>query len=240
MAVCPAHTFQVLTKRAARLPDWFAWVAEWKGGYLRGECGLLLDHLRAFVGSGAVYERAKRGLMRAIRTRWPSLPDPSTLEKSPFLALLGPAWPLPNVWIGVSVEDQQRADERIPDLLKTPAAVRFLSCEPLIADIDLAAWLSGLSWVIVGGESTERARPMHLAWARAIRDQCTRAGVPCFVKQLGSVWARDHENGCRIAREAILDSDAPEWADPWIATDAKGGDIGVWPEDLRVRQFPEA
>src|SRR5690606_37625495 len=77
-------------------------------------------------------------------------------------------WPLPNVWLGVSVEDQQRADERIPVLLDTPAAVRFLSCEPLLGPVDLSHHLFGgeLSWVIVGGESGPGARPFSPSWAR--------------------------------------------------------------------------
>ena len=106
-------------------------------------------------------------------------------------------WPLPNVWLGVSTEDQKRADERIPDLLATPAAVRFISAEPLIGPIKLKEvlggdWLAsgksgerrGLDWVIVGGESGKGARPMHPDWARALRDQCASAGVPFFMKQM--------------------------------------------------------
>ena len=99
--------------------------------------------------------------------------------------------PLPNVWLGTSVEDQRRADERIPHLLATPAAVHFLSCEPLLGPIrfsnvpgfnriglDLSRW-----WIIVGGESGPGKRPMDLAWARSIRDQCAAAGVAFFGKQ---------------------------------------------------------
>jgi len=105
------------------------------------------------------------------------------------------------VWLGTSVEDQARADERIPHLLKVPAAVRFLSCEPLLGPLDLdfgeiaiaqekdgygnASVAGGIDWVIVGGESGPGARPMHPCWARAIRDQCQAAGVPFFFKQWG-------------------------------------------------------
>jgi protein gp37 len=116
---------------------------------------------------------------------------------------------LPNVWLGTSAEDQPRADERIPDLLATPAAVRFVSLEPLLGPIDLrnikmgyathldalqGVWaapetgpnLTGnLGWVIVGGESGPGARPMNPDWARSIRDQCAAAGVPYFFKQWG-------------------------------------------------------
>ncbi len=90
-------------------------------------------------------------------------------------------------WLGVSVEDQAAAKERIPLLLETPAAVRFVSCEPLLGWLDLVQWLPELDWVIVGGENGPGARPMELEWARAIRDQCRDFGVPFFFKQAGSV-----------------------------------------------------
>jgi protein gp37 len=98
-----------------------------------------------------------------------------------------------NIWIGVSCEDQQQADIRIPLLLQIPAAVRFLSCEPLIGPIDLANYLpimepengNQLHWVIAGGESGKLARPMHPEWVRSLRDQCEAANVPFFFKQWG-------------------------------------------------------
>jgi len=107
-------------------------------------------------------------------------------------------WPLPNVWLGISCENQATADERIPILLQTPAAVRFLSCEPLLAPIDLSKYFWSLKkgiidliklptynihQIIVGGESGPNYRPMDLDWARSIRDQCKNAGVPFFFKQ---------------------------------------------------------
>lgn len=110
-------------------------------------------------------------------------------------------WPLPNVWLGVSAEDQRRADERIPLLLETPAAVRFLSAEPLLGPLDLmpfldagretggpAGWQSetSLDWVIVGGESGSGARPVNVAWIRSVVRQCRASQVPVFVKQLGT------------------------------------------------------
>lgn len=106
-------------------------------------------------------------------------------------------WPLPNVWLGVSVENQQWADIRIPALLDTPAAVRFLSCEPLLGPVDLLHSINqdplaayhfrpgGIDWVIVGGESGRNARPMHPDWARSLRDQCVTADVPFLFKQHG-------------------------------------------------------
>ena len=111
-------------------------------------------------------------------------------------------WPLPNVWIGVSVEDQATADKRIPLLLDTPAAVRWISAEPLLAPIDLAEHgLHGgpgqLDWVVVGGESGPKARPMHPEWARGLRDQCSAAGVPFLFKQWGE-WQPVHPSGASI------------------------------------------
>lgn len=99
---------------------------------------------------------------------------------------------LPNVWLGVSVEDQKALDERLPHLLATPAAVRWISAEPLLGPVDLSCWpIYGpdreqmLNWVVVGGESGPQARPMHPEWARDLRDQCAAAGVPFLFKQWG-------------------------------------------------------
>ena len=96
-------------------------------------------------------------------------------------------WP-PNVWIGTSVESQKYAP-RITVLARLPAPVRFVSAEPLLAPLELTQWLESgaLQWVIVGGESGARARPMDLDWARDLRDQSTKAGVAFFLKQLGGV-----------------------------------------------------
>lgn len=95
-------------------------------------------------------------------------------------------WP-DNVWAGVSVEDQQRADERTPHLMQTAVAVRFLSIEPLLGPVVLRdEWLEGIHWVIVGGESGPGAREMQADWVRSIRDQCSKANVPFFFKQWGS------------------------------------------------------
>lgn len=94
-------------------------------------------------------------------------------------------WPPRNVWLGVSVENQAAAEERVPLLLQAPAAVRFLSVEPLLGPVDLSPWLSGgIDWVIVGAESGPGARPMNENWVRSLRDQCsTAAGVALFYKQ---------------------------------------------------------
>ncbi len=100
---------------------------------------------------------------------------------------------LGTMWLGVSVENQRRVDERLPVLITTPAAVRFLSCEPLLERLDLNRWLATgkIDWVIVGAESGRRARPMDLDWVRDLRDQCNRNGVHFFFKQ-------DAEKGRKI------------------------------------------
>ena len=139
-------------------------------------------------------------------------------------AVVGQAvWPLPNVWLGVSVEDQKTADERIPHLLRCPAAVRWVSAEPLIEAVDLCllddyigdpdvaiqpCHSGRLHWVVVGGESGPRARPCDLAWVRSIRDQCRAAGAAFFCKQLPG------RNGKVLS------------------------DPALFPEDLRIREFP--
>lgn len=102
-------------------------------------------------------------------------------------------WPM-NVWLGTTVENQRWADKRLPQLLAQPARVHFLSCEPLLGSIDLSRWLSPnhngrfVRWVIAGGESGHRARPMNPEWARTLRDQCERQKVPFHFKQWGS-WS---------------------------------------------------
>lgn len=103
-------------------------------------------------------------------------------------------WPT-NVWIGTTVEDQIRANERLPFLLQLPAARRFLSCEPLLGTVDLGKWAGErakgfypIDWVIAGGESGPRSRPMLPNWARSLRDQCQRNAIPFHFKQWGH-WA---------------------------------------------------
>ena len=93
----------------------------------------------------------------------------------------------PNIWHGVSVETQDYALRRIPDLCDVPSPIRFLSCEPLLGPLDLTPWLDELQWVIVGGESGRSKRPIDLDWDREIRDQCAAAGVPFFMKQVDKV-----------------------------------------------------
>jgi protein gp37 len=232
-AAAPWHRFILLTKRSERLPRWFAWLDAQRGAWSGPGSETMECDWRVHAVAHAAF------------------------EATGYDGEIGPlpeAWPLPNVWLGVSVEDQRAADERIPALLATPAAVRFLSCEPLLGAVDLSKWFGGLgspvrrdnpgptdeprtvrggharsepsgsvtgtvaepqldpagaaasrtrpsiSWVIVGGESGPGARPMHPAWARALREQCVAARVPFFFKQWGE-WAPEMQG-------------AADWPDP--------------------------
>lgn len=220
-------TWQVLTKRAARMRDYFA---------APHRTTAIDDSILWLMNSG-VLDASVQCLIQA------NGPEP---------------WPLPNVWLGASVEDQQRADERIPDLLQTPAAIRFVSAEPLLgpiafkrrqlgqgADCDECqirdvridedgcclgcgsdAMFYGLDWVIVGGESGPGARPMNVEWAESIVQQCRAENVPCFVKQLG-------------ANPFYPYSDGTPFSDLDLKS-RKGSDMAEWPESLRVREFPRA
>jgi len=163
------------------------------------------------------------------------------------------AWPV-HAWIGTTVEDQKRADERIPHLLTIPARVRFLSCEPLLGAVDLltAAFIGagsfgameGIQWVIAGGESGTDARPMHPAWARDLRDQCARAGVPYLFKQWGE-WAplndgpgADLDMG-RYGRPATSTGFfdyCDRWNGPGVPQGERIGDLGP-NERMRANSF---
>jgi len=178
MALCPQHTFQVLTKRPERARAYLSALED--RSLVEPVCALFIE-------------------------------APELLKSRPFgveEALATARRPLPNVWIGTSIEDQATADARIPALLAAPAALRFVSAEPLLGPVDLRGiwthcpthdFASGfcvgpcpdrrrIDWIIVGGESGKGARPMHPAWARSLRDQCAAAGVPFFFKQWGA-WA---------------------------------------------------
>ena len=200
MALAPRHTFQVLTKRPERMR-----------GYLAAARPRIAEAIRVMGGCtfGASVMFYVADLADSV------------------LGLAGTAhgdeWPLPNVWLGTSAEDQERANERIPLLIGTPAAVHFVSLEPLLGPIVLPdGWIPKglrggprLDWALIGGESGPQARLMDIAWARSLVAQCRAAGVTPFCKQLGSVWAR--QNG---------------------STDSHGGNIAEWPDDLQVREWP--
>lgn len=212
------------------------------------------ERMRAYVGQP----------FNELHDRLRPMIYPGTGHRIPQLV-----WPLPSVHLGVSCEDQKTADERIPLLLQTPAAVRWISAEPLLGPIDLSIgnmiggaecycgdfavgdhgqygkdrckvcrcqgvrtpWSRNanrrIDWVVVGGESGNGARKLNIDWARSVVTQCQTANVPVFVKQLGRVpfepakFRRDGDAGLNLK-------------------DKKGGDMAEWPEDLRVREFPEA
>lgn len=115
-----------------------------------------------------------------------------------------PNWPLPNVWLGVSIEDQPTADARIRSLLVTAASKRFISYEPCLAPVNLRPYLFGLDWVIAGGESGPGARPPHPDWFRSIRDQCISAGVPFFFKQWGEYQIGSDYSKRKVRHEIVL------------------------------------
>lgn len=161
-------------------------------------------------------------------------------------------WPLPNVWAMTSVENQEQADKRIPELLQVPAKVRGLSVEPLLGPVDITAIrrtqaegfmrpLDGrfnrIHWVIIGGESGNNARPCHIEWVRDLIRQCKAAGVACFVKQLGSVPYQCVGNGACVVDPAPCRKQ-PDGDCIFSTTDKKGGNIDEWSADLRVREFP--
>ena len=166
-------------------------------------------------------------------------------------------WPLGNVWLGVSVENQAAADERIPHLLATPAALRFLSVEPLLAPVTLGLRAGpGIDWVIAGGESGPGARPCNVAWIRSLMAQCRAAHVPAFLKQLGAhVITRNDDglSGCDADDwqlddpEGQVEEDLDGTRDGYQGApvrvhlrDRKGGDPAEWPADLRVREYPKS
>jgi len=122
----------------------------------------------------------------------------------------GDTWPR-NVWLGTTVENQRWAEKRVPQLLEHAAAVHFLSCEPLLGPVDLSAWMPrrgrecAIAWVIAGGESGRRARPMNPDWARSLRDQCKAHGVPFHFKQWGAWVLAEDETEARVLRTLVGD-----------------------------------
>lgn len=229
MALAPQHTFQVLTKRAARLREYMADIPI---ASAPGRIGRLLHPFSAAHGGDAF--KLWQAQDRLIN------------------------WPLPNVWLGASVEDQPRADERLFALSCTPAAIRFASFEPLLGPVDPTRCREhkGLAWnaltcdlwstvtreivagppkghgpidlAIIGGESGPGARPMELRWVHDLVSVCQAAGTKVFVKQLGS---RPVIGGQTYTYYA----GGPRDIRP---KSRKGGDWSEWPAGLRVRELP--
>lgn len=221
MALSPQHTFQVLTKRPERMREYVSATA-----LPPPEKGMGPIHR-----ASKVLWAAQR--MADDRQLPPRMPYPWSGDFAGGEPL---NWPLPNVWLGTSAEDQERADKRIPELLGTPAAVRFVSAEPLLGPVSLPPYIPlvegqgyraargalapgrwerpDIDWVIVGGESGPGARPCDVEWIRSIVRQCQAAGVAVFYKQGG------YHNRC--------------------SHDRKGGHFECFPDDLKVREFPNA
>lgn len=235
MALCPQHTFQVLTKRPERVAEY---LNTGRRHYWINKASL------AMCGRAAIPTQ-KHGMV------------------------LG-GWPLPNVWLGTSAENQRTLDERVPHLLRCPG-VLFLSCEPLLEAVGLrlraerpcspscfahithpcerCGYQAGrlpIDWIIVGGESGPGARACNVEWVRSVVRQGREAGVPVFVKQLGarvvvhndsfSEWPDDGDG-------LIYDDKGPGWSYQGELVevrlhDSHGGDPAEWPEDLRVREMP--
>lgn len=233
-ALRPDVTFQVLTKRPQRMAEYL------NQSYMPGAiCDTAILKFRKYLHESEWKEH----------------------ESGTYKKLVGPTWPLENVWLGCSVEDQPNADSRLPHLRECPAAIRFLSVEPLLSKIRLN--LDGIDWVIIGGESGPHARPCDIDWIRSIVEQCKEADVAVFVKQLGKWiggnhefeqwqgvidrWLLEDESGEQsVYKRPILRAQyCPQFYDErplnavaWGLGDSKGGDWDEWPKDLKVRHFP--
>src|SRR5690606_9421890 len=224
MAITPRHVYQVLTKRPDRMAE-----------YMNG-----LDPERVINAAGDLFGDEGWSWVSNWMEGW-SRPHEVPDDGNPCNGTVK-RWPLPNVWLGTSVEDQAAADERIPHLIETPAAVRFLSCEPLLGPVDLSSWIgnppvcgpgsertwlpdeAGVDWVIVGGESGPKARPCDVQWILRIVKQCKRAAVPVFVKQLGAFVVDRDDVG--------FEADLSVWADGPDA--GQPTDPRAWPRPVDV------
>lgn len=204
-------------------------------------CASLADLFEDFGGltdAGTTLDQERERLFQLIEQT--EHLDWLLLSKRPenIASMIPAAWRLtmpPNVWLGTTVEDQRRADERIPHLLRHRSVVRFLSVEPQLGPIDLGRYLDGIDWVICGGESGAGSRPTQVAWARSIRDQCASAGVSFFFKQWGhhvQVASTEVMIRLRTKNERLLDG--REWSD--IPTPRAQRRL---PADARVEQRGE-
>jgi protein gp37 len=223
MAAARRHTFLVLTKRSERMRQWFSWASRMVG-------------TNVSTGERSAMETLPWLTCQMATSRYMKW----TIRD---LAGYQTKWPLPNVWLGVTMESQEHED-RVQDLLATPAAKHWVSLEPLLERVDVGPWLrkpnpgaDSLDWVVVGGESGSRARPFDTAWARDVMQQSHLAHVPVFVKQLG---ARVHSDGISGPGQHWPECERVDIGGGWQMRlrDRKGGDPAEWPEDLRVQEFP--
>jgi len=188
MIASDRHTFQILTKRADHMAEYCISRAE--------KPYRIIDAAEKINPKGMAIHLKVAGYLDAMKKR-------------------SYKWIPPNIWMGVSTENQQMANLRIPLLKMVPAEVRWLSCEPMLGHIDLAGKLEGLHWVVTGGESGPKARPAHPDWISDIRDQCTIAGTPFFFKQWGAwipevelkaiIEAGDHPKEFRPYKVKVVD-----------------------------------
>lgn len=229
MALCPQHIFMVLTKRPERARAYLSDSATVRRVYEAAcDIALTLGVAVVLVAPGVAPSQAPAG-QRVFLDRWP----------------------LPNVWLGTSAEDQGTAAERLQHVLQAPAAKRFVSFEPLLGPIDptdlcngrwfydalrgerwhdgpgtnpVDKFAPGLDWAIIGGMSGRRPREYRYSWARSLIRQCKEAGTAAFHKQVGA--------------NPVDDLGYVEISHAVKLKDLKGGDMLEWPEELRVRQFP--
>lgn len=225
MAACHHHTFQVLTKRPERMAAFIHWATNWRTQYAQGAHACLhnaLSNAPAYL---------------------PGLEDddgPDAVGDS----LRGLVWPLPNVWLGVSVEDTKRAEERLPILgaLRAQGWRTFASVEPLIGPIShgfINRWQAA-EWVVIGGESGPHSRRCEVDWIREIRDDAQAAGAAVFVKQVGAAY--EDMLGSVVGASVDVKAAARRWGLPTGCpkrlSSGKGSDMAEWPSDLCVRDMP--
>lgn len=218
MAEAKTHTFQILTKRPKRAKEFFDWLTT-----------------KAYAESCAVdgfypYTQYEVGICLAEAAK---LTGRSKLFPKDF-----PIWPLPNVWLGISAENQETANKRVPLLMECPANIHWVSYEPALGPVDFSEWIDNsgydsllrtftgrkatppsLDWIVVGGESGSGSRPFDWKWAQHVVDTTSASSTAVFVKQLGS---------------------KPVLKDSGISSlkSYKGGEISEWPKGLQVREYP--
>lgn len=196
MAHAPQHTFIVLTKRSARMRSFLTrWYDNTGDAEVAWGGGGLPPMPRGPEAVRAVYSSPRAKIFADMLDSMGTPPEGAAYPLYDWQEgqVWWPRWPLLNVWVGVTAESQKWADIRIPDLLETPAAVRWVSYEPATGPLDLAIVpgqrrplsVPSVDWLVCGGETGPGSRPMHPGWVRTIRDQCVRAGIPFFFKQWG-------------------------------------------------------
>lgn len=214
MGRCPHHKFLILTKRPKRMRSWVnTWADRTGDAQTPGNHGLPPGP-RGPEAMRATYTSGRARLFADMLADMGEPPEGCAYPTYDWME--GQRWwprVLPNVWLGVSIEDQHNADQRLGDLDNTEAAVRWISAEPLLGPLDLSGRLQSTHWVVLGGESLG-GRPMDADWARQVRDQCAAAGVAFFFKQTGTALARQ------------------------LGIDGKGEAFEQLPAEFQIRQYP--